>query len=320
MAALSEKEAEAYLDARPRYPIDWFKKIAARTQDHKFAWDVGTGNGQAAIGLVEHYENVVATDINEAQLQRAIKHSRISYHHTPTTISEDEMVDLLGGENSVDLIVAAQAVHFFDLNVFYNVAKRVLRKEGGLIAVWVYNDIIISHEIDPIMKRLVDSTLPFRTPIMNLAFDGYKTLTFPFETIGMGSEGKPITLDIPHKLSLKGFIGFLRSWQPAMKAKEKGVELINEDLITKFEEAWGDETQVKDVFYKAHMIVGKIPEEKFESDQVLSNKGRLLLETEVGRNQKRPQPSDEGDRQSKKQNTSEDDACKDKPSDRKSVV
>ena len=51
MAALSEKEAEAYLDARPIYPIDWYKKIAARTQDHKFAWDVGTGSGQAAIGV-----------------------------------------------------------------------------------------------------------------------------------------------------------------------------------------------------------------------------------------------------------------------------
>lgn len=208
---------------------------------------------------MEHYDNVVATDINEAQLKRAIKHSKISYHHTPKNMSEDEMVALVGGENSVDLIVAAQALHFFDLDSFYNVAKRVLRKQGGLIATWVYNDIIISPEIDPIMKGLVDSTLPFRTPIMNLAFEGYKTIPFPFESIGMGSEGKPVTLDIPHKLSLKGFLGFLRSWQPAMKAKEHGVELVDEDLISKFEEAWGDENQVKDVFYKAHMIVGKIP-------------------------------------------------------------
>ncbi|CAH2064170.1 unnamed protein product, partial [Thlaspi arvense] len=308
MATLSEKEAKAYLNARPRYPIDWYEKIAARTQDHKFAWDVGTGNGQAAIGLVEHYENVVATDINEAQLKRAIKHSRISYHHTPKDMSEDEMVALIGGENSMDLIVAAQAVHFFDLTTFYNVAKRVLRKDGGLIAVWVYNDIIISPEIDPIMKRLVDSTLPFRTPIMNLAFDSYKTLPFPFESIGMGSEGKPITLDIPHKLSLKGFIGFLRSWQPAMKAKEHGVELVDEDLITKFEEAWGDENQVKDVYYKAHMIVGKFPEMRCESDQVSKDGNKeLLLKTEVGKKQERRQPFDEENRQSKKQNTSEED-------------
>jgi ubiquinone/menaquinone biosynthesis C-methylase UbiE len=304
MATLSEKEAEAYLDARPRYPIDWFKKIAAKTQGYNLAWDVGTGNGQAAIGLVEHYDNVVATDINEAQLKRAVKHSKISYHHTPKDMSEDEMVSLVGGENSVDLIVAAQALHFFDLDTFYNVAKRVLRKQGGLIATWVYNDIIISPEVDPIMKGLVDSTLPFRTPIMNLAFEGYKTIPFPFESIGMGSEGKPVTLDIPHKLSLKGFLGFLRSWQPAMKAKEHGVELIDEDLISKFEEAWGDENQVKDVSYKAHMIVGKIPEMRCESEDI--NKD-LLLQTEVGKKQERRQPSDdEENRQSKKQNTSED--------------
>lgn len=176
-------------------------------------------------------------------------------------MSEDQMVALIGGDNSIDLIVAAQAVHYFELATFYNIAKRVLRKDGGLIAVWVYNDLVISLEVDTIMKRLVDSTFPFRTPVMNLAFDGYKTLPFPFESIGMGSEGKPIMLDIPHKLSLKGFIGFLKSWQPAMKAKERGVELVTEDLISKFEEAWGDnddDDDVKDIYYKAHMIVGKL--------------------------------------------------------------
>ncbi|CAN8268100.1 unnamed protein product [Cochlearia groenlandica] len=307
MAELSEKEAEAYLDARPRYPIDWYAKISTKTKNHKFAWDVGTGNGQAAIGLVEHYDNVVATDINEAQLKRAIKHSRITYHHTPQTMSEDEMVSLLGGENSIDLIVAAQAVHFFDLATFYNVAKRVLNKQGGLIAVWVYNDIVISPEIDPIMKSLVDSTLPFRTPIMNLAFDGYKTLSFPFESIGMGCEGRPITLDIPHKLSLKGFIGFLKSWQPAMKAKEKGVELVNEELITNFEEAWGVEDKVKDVYYKAHMIVGKIKEIECESNEVCGDCNKsLLFQKDVGSKQERREPFYEEKRQTKKQNTNQD--------------
>ncbi|CAN8303232.1 unnamed protein product [Cochlearia groenlandica] len=264
MASLSDKLADAYQNARPTYPIDWFTKLAARTGQHKLAWDVGTGNGQAAIGLAEYFEKVVATDINEAQLKRAVKKSRISYHHTPTTISEDQMVALIGGDSSVDLIVAAQAVHYFDLQPFYNIAKRVLRKQGGLIAVWVYNDLIISPEVDSIMKRLVDSTSPFRTPIMNLAFDGYKTLPFPFESIGMGSQGKPIMLDIPHKLSLKGFIGFLKSWQPAMKAKERGVELVTDDLIDSFEEAWGDDDDVKDIYYKAHMIVGKLSDADIE--------------------------------------------------------
>ncbi|XP_010527066.1 PREDICTED: uncharacterized protein LOC104804456 [Tarenaya hassleriana] len=260
MAALSDKQAEAYLHARPRYPSEWYGKLAALTAEHKVVWDVGCGNGQAAVGVAEYYDKVVATDISELQLKRAFKHPKVTYHHTPASMSDDELVALVGGENSVDLIVAAQAVHFFDTARFYNIAKRVLRKPGGLIAVWVYNDLIISPEVDPIMKRVVDSTFPFRTPIMNLAFDGYKTLPFPFESVGMGSEGEPIALDIPHKLSLKGFVGFLRSWQPAVKAKEQGVELITDDLIKEFEEAWGDDEPVRNVFYKAYMIVGKARE------------------------------------------------------------
>ena len=47
-----------------------------------------------------------------------------------------------------------------------------------------------------------------------------------------------------------------------------------------------------------------------ESDKVSedSNKDNLL-QTDVGRKQERRQPSDDENRQSKKQNTSEDEAC-----------
>jgi hypothetical protein len=31
-------------------------------------------------------------------------HPKVTYHHTPSSMTEDEMVDLIGGENSVDLI------------------------------------------------------------------------------------------------------------------------------------------------------------------------------------------------------------------------
>lgn len=51
LAALSGKQADEYLNARPKYPTLWYKVLASRTSDHKVAWDVGTGNGQAAIGV-----------------------------------------------------------------------------------------------------------------------------------------------------------------------------------------------------------------------------------------------------------------------------
>lgn len=163
---------------------------------------------------------MVATDINESQLQRAMKHPKVTYRHTPSSMSDDDLVALLGGENSIDLIVAAQALHYLDLTRFYPIVKRILRKQGGIIAVWVYNDLSVTPKVDSIMKRLVASTLPFRTPTMSLAFDGYRTIEFPFENIRMGTQGKSKALDIPHKLSLNGFLGFLKSWQPLVKAKE----------------------------------------------------------------------------------------------------
>ncbi|KAJ4904847.1 S-adenosyl-L-methionine-dependent methyltransferases superfamily protein [Raphanus sativus] len=266
MAALSEKEAEAYLDARPRYPVDWYKKIAARTQDHKSAWDVGTGNGQAAIGLIEHYENVVATDINEVQLKRAIKHSRINYHQTPKNMSEDEMVALIGGENSIDLIVAAQA------------ARR-----------------------QPVSVPVKALDTPPR-PSFESAFPQPK----PRGTTGLARPGT----DTGRCKTCTSVYRVLEIMAASDEAKEQGVELVNEDLITKFKEAWGDENQVKDVFYKAYMIVGKFPEVRCESEQVSEDGNKdLLHQTEVGRKQERRQPSDEESRQIKKQNTSEDEAC-----------
>ncbi|CAL5368900.1 unnamed protein product [Camellia sinensis] len=50
MAGLFDKQAELYLDARPNYPRQWYSLLANRTSLHSLAWDVGTGNGQAALG------------------------------------------------------------------------------------------------------------------------------------------------------------------------------------------------------------------------------------------------------------------------------
>ncbi|VVB06478.1 unnamed protein product [Arabis nemorensis] len=258
MAALTEMQAKEYLNARPKYPTEWYRVLAGRTTDHKVAWDVGTGNGQAAIGVAKYYQKVVATDINEKQIDLAKPHPKVTYIHTPSSMSDDDLVAKLGGENSIDLIVVAQSLHYFDLKRFYHIAKRVLRKQGGVIAAWVYNDLMVTPKVDSIMKRLVDSTIPYRTETMNLAFDGYKKLEFPFKDIRLGTQGRPKALHIPHKLSLDGYLGFFKSWQPLVKAKEQGVELLTPPIINEFKEAWGDQNQVKDVSYKAYMLAGKL--------------------------------------------------------------
>ncbi|KAM2280855.1 hypothetical protein ACFX1S_041527 [Malus domestica] len=107
MAGLFDKQADLYLDSRPTYPTEWYSKLADLTPHHTLAWDVGTGNGQAAVSVAEHYEQVIGTDVSEAQLQRAMPHPRVRYVHTPLTITDDELIALIGGENSVDLVTGS---------------------------------------------------------------------------------------------------------------------------------------------------------------------------------------------------------------------
>ncbi|KAB5548241.1 hypothetical protein DKX38_011647 [Salix brachista] len=258
MAGLFDKQADLYLDGRPTYPARWYSMLADHTLHHSLAWDVGTGNGQAALSVAEHYEQVIGTDVSEAQLKRSLTHPRVRYFHTPLSMSDDEIISLIGGENSVDLVTVAQAVHWFDLPKFYSLVARLLRKPGGVLAVWCYNGAVVSPAFDSAFKRFHDSTLPFWHPDAQLVFEGYKRLPFPFESVGLGSEGKPLELDIPKELSFDGFLKMVSSWSAVVTAKERGVDLLSQSVVQELETVWGGSKLVRSVICKAFMLAGKV--------------------------------------------------------------
>ncbi|XP_050215764.1 uncharacterized protein LOC126666902 [Mercurialis annua] len=258
MAGLFDKQAAIYAEARPNFPEKWFSMLSALTSHHSLAWDVGTGNGQAAINIAQHYDKVIATDISEEQLKHAIHDPRIQYFHTPSSMSDNEIISLIGDENSVDLVTVSVAVHYFDLERFYSQVKRLLRNPGGIIAVWTYNIIQVNSEFDPVMQRFYESTLPFWSPKAKIAFDCYKTLPFPFESVGVGCEGQPKILDMPKQMSFEGMLGLLRSWSAVNTAKDQGVDLLSENVVKRFENAWGGSDVVRTVIFKTYMIAGKV--------------------------------------------------------------
>ncbi|ESQ55104.1 hypothetical protein EUTSA_v10026009mg [Eutrema salsugineum] len=260
MSGVYDNQADIYLDARPTYPADWYSKLAALSHRHHLAWDAGTGNGQAAIGIAEHYDRVVATDVSETMLNLGKPHLKVTYHHTPPSMTDDEMVNLIGGENSVDLITVATAVHWFDLPRFYAIANRLLRKPGGIIAVWSYNtDMVVSPEFDSVMTRFNEKTTPYyKFPECHYFLDGYKTLPFPFENVGLGSEGKPMELEMKKTVSFEGFLRMLRSWSAVGAAKDKGVDLLSENVVKELETAWGGSELVRTIVYKTFMLAGTV--------------------------------------------------------------
>lgn len=259
MAGLYEKPSETYAKKRPRYPKEWFSMLAGLTAGHQRAWDAGCGSGQAAISMAEHYESVLATDVSEGQIRHAIAHPKVRYLHTPEHLSEDELVALVGGENSLDLIVVATSIHWFDIPLFYAVVNRALKKPGGLLAVWGYNYEIHPFE-DALQGQLYPALQPYQDPRARLAMERYRSLPFPFEPVGVGAEGAPADMDIEVEMTLEDLLGFVNTGSVVTTARAKGVDLeaVTRDVLKRVEEGWGGApTEPRKLVFKAFMLAGR---------------------------------------------------------------
>src|SRR5207253_10177836 len=98
---------------------------------------------------------------------------RISYRISPAEASGIDSA-------SVDLILVAQALHWFDLDRFFTEAKRVL-KDDGVLAISSYKVLEITSEIDVIIWKFYrEMTEPFWPPERDLVETDYKDIQLPF--------------------------------------------------------------------------------------------------------------------------------------------
>ena len=66
------------------------------------------------------FDRVIATDASEKQIANAQSHKIVEYRVAP---AENSGI----GSETIDLIMVAQALHWFDLDRFYAEARRVLK-------------------------------------------------------------------------------------------------------------------------------------------------------------------------------------------------
>ena len=145
-------QANNYALHRPDYPDDLFEKVysySSKNYGLKFdnAVDIGTGTGQVAFKLMQKFRSVIGLDSSEQQLEVARKAFQAFVPHQATGNFD---VRFLRGtsENtnlpnqSTDLVTVAQALHWFNLELFYPEAHRVLRTKDTL-AIWGYDKPLI---------------------------------------------------------------------------------------------------------------------------------------------------------------------------------
>src|SRR5881275_1336124 len=227
------KQAADYAIFRPSYPQELFVYLGSVAPGRQLAWDCGTGNGQAAVGLASVFDRVIATDASENQIANAEQHVRVEYHVAPAENSGIE-------SETIDMIMVAQALHWFDLDRFYAEAQRVL-KPNAVLAASAYNLLQIEPAIDEVVNRYYYEVVgPFWPPERELV-EHFTDLPFPFHQIA------PPKFEMMTQWNLEYLVGYLRSWSSTQRfITAKDSDPLHE-IADELRAAWGNAKQTRRV-------------------------------------------------------------------------
>jgi SAM-dependent methyltransferase len=236
--------ASLYAKYRPDYPPELYSYLATLTPQREYALDCATGSGQAAVGLASYFERVIGTDGSVAQLQNAQAHERVLY---VANMAEQPAFR----DHSVDLVVAAQAAHWFDHDRFYREARRVLRPAGAL-AIWTYGLASISPQVDAVVRdfysRVVGDYWPPERCYVEAA---YRTLPFPLQEIVT----PPFQLNL--RWDLDALMGYISTWSAVQRyTKALGADPLPA-LRQRLAACWNSDGELRSVVWPLHLRAGR---------------------------------------------------------------
>ncbi|MAS95238.1 MAG: SAM-dependent methyltransferase [Verrucomicrobiales bacterium] len=221
--------ASSYAAARPGYPEEMFSWLAGLCPERELAWDVATGNGQAAKMLVPYFSAVRASDASAEQVREAPCIDGVEFCVEPAEAPG-------AADGSVDLVTVAQAAHWFDRDRFYEGVKRIL-KPGGVLAMWCYELTTVSEDVDVLISDYYCSLDDYWPPERKYVEDGYRSFDFPF------SELEAPKFTIQCDWNVEQMLAYLQSWSATQRCwKESGsnpIDRIREGLVS----VWGERSR-----------------------------------------------------------------------------
>ncbi len=223
--------SKEYSQYRPTYPNEVYDFIKAQLSSNDTAWDCGTGNGQVAVELSKFFKKVEATDISENQLKNAAKRDNIHYSVQPAEKTSFS-------NRNFDLIISAQAVHWFNFDTFYSEVIRCLKPEGKVV-IMGYGLFNSNTETNSVITRFYNDIIgPYWDKERIYLDENYETIPFPFEEITAPEFEQCYQWSIDHLL------GYLRTWSAVKHFENKNgrdpVSLIESEL----REAFGKSNEV----------------------------------------------------------------------------
>jgi SAM-dependent methyltransferase len=234
--------AALYADCRPSYPAALARVLAQLSPGRDLALDCGCGSGQLSVLLGDQFDRVVATDASTQQIGQAIAHPKVTYRVAPAEASGLD-------DASCDLVVAAQAAHWFDLPRYWAEVARVL-KPGGVAALVGYGLLRIDPDLDAVVDAFyTEGVGRFWPPERRLVDGGYRDIEFPFREVPAAQ------VDMTADWNRAQFLGYIATWSAVKAAEKQGLDPLP-DFVTSVTALWPDESQLRTVHWPLLLRVG----------------------------------------------------------------
>lgn len=219
--------AQGYAQYRPSYPPELINWINSQCPGHDFAVEAGTGSGQLTALLAPHFRRYLATDISQQQMAKAPQLPHVVYQMA-------QAHELPAEDASANLLVAAQAAHWFDLPAFYIEADRVLQP-GGFLILLGYGLITVNPQVDAVVHDLYYNRLNGHWDAeRKMVDDHYAHIPFPWPEVQQPA------MDIVVHWDAKHLLGYLATWSGvANQAKANGGHSVLDDMAPDIEAAFG---------------------------------------------------------------------------------
>ncbi len=237
-------QSDIYRSSRPDYPDRLFEYLSEIVPGHDCCWDAGCGNGQAAVKLAKYFKKVFATDPSEAQIKNAFTCDRVVY-----SVESAEKCSL--PNKTTDMIVSAQAAHWFNLDEFYKEVARVA-KSDAVLCIWCYSEAVIDPKIDALIEWFMYDYMHDYWPDERwYVRNKYKEIPFPFKEIAMPE------MFCEKYWTLPQWINYMSSWSAYIRCKAATGQEPLDQIIGELKLLW-KENEIKRVQWPIHFRCARI--------------------------------------------------------------
>lgn len=170
---------------------------------------------------------MAATDASLAQLVRADRHPRV--HYLAAAAEGAPFTD-----RSVDTVVVAQALHWFDHDRFFAEARRVL-VPGGVLVAWTYGHARTGHApVDEELAAFERLVAPWWPAERALVDAGYRGIVLPFAPL------VPPPVAMAQRWTAGELAGYLGTWSAVLRRAEATGDDPLPALRARLLAVWGD--------------------------------------------------------------------------------